>query len=297
LIGAWLDHSTDTRSPVVAHFRRFGRFLMLGQREGQPPEAIVLSLAFLARALPITTAGRRHAHDVAIGYDRGASAFVSAKGGELGGACLADGMWLDADSARRTDLALRAELRRDPARREAARAWRPPPPEGPEGVFALTDPGPLAYRLLERYVRRHPASPWGTFGTLRAHESGHVADLRRHLPVLPRLPATVALFARAGFSPARVEMELERRAQLGAVVDAPDPDLALFEMVEALPLEERDPEVHAGGYRDGVADLVRFVHARPDLHPEIDLTQRILPQLERLGPEALRRAARAAVGR
>lgn len=296
LLGAWLDHSTRTTSPVVRHFRAFGRYLMLGQRAGQPPEAIVLSLGFLAAAAEFHHLGRPVRHDLAVGHDRAARAFVSAQGGDLGGACLPDGIWLDADSARRADGAARGALRRDPALKAAMEAWRAPEGPGREGVLTLGDPGPLALRLMHRALTARGADPWAFFETLRAHEQAHTADLHRHLPLLPRLPATLLLLATAGFAPARVEMELERRAQLGAVADAPDPHLALAELIEFLPVEERAPEAHAGGYRQALRDLVRYVHAHPHRFPEVDRRRRILPQLERVAPEALRQAARRLAG-
>lgn len=296
LLGAWLDHGTDSSSPVVRHFREMGRYLMLGQRSGEPPEAIVFSLAYLTQGQEIRTAGRVYRHDVAVGYDRDARSFVAAQGGDLGGACLADGVWLDADSARRGDGLMRRLLARDPALWAAMHAWQPVAADGPQGVLTIGDPGPLAYRLMARVLERRGDDPWAGFGTLRAHEFAHVADIRRHLPLLDGLPATLLLLARAGFAPERAEMELERRAQLGAIVDAPDADLALAEMLEMLPLEEDAPEVHAGGYRQALRDLVRYVHARPDLFPDVDRTRWILPQLEFVSLDALRQAAAALCG-
>jgi hypothetical protein len=150
-------------------------------------------------------------------------------------------------------------------------------------------------RLLARYAARQPAGRWGSLGTLHAHENGHVIDLRRHLPFWRGLPATVSLLASVGFAPPRMEAVLERRAQLAAVIDAPDPDLALTEMLDMLPAEEVEPEAHAAGYRQALDLMVRHVWSRPDLYPEIDRARRVLPQLDRLSLEQLRRAARAVV--
>jgi tetratricopeptide (TPR) repeat protein len=296
-LGSWLDHSTSTSSPVVRHFRGYGKYLMLGQRGGLPVEAILLSLASLTERQPILTRGRRFAQDVAVGYDRTLRSFLDAEGGNLGGASLADGVWLDADSARRTDHELRRGLARDPGLLAAARASPAPEARTVEGPYDLSDPACVGVRLLARYVERNPSNPWGTFGTLRAHEFGHVYDIRRHLPLAQGLPATLSLFARAGFSTTRVEMGLEGRAQLAAVADAPDPDLALAEMVLPLPVHERVPEVHDGGYRDAVGLLIRHVRSRPDLYPRIDPALRVLPQLDRLTNDEIRGAARAVLAR
>ena len=146
----------------------------------------------------------------------------------------------------------------------------------------------VSFRLVRRYLARAGADPWGSFDVLRAHESGHVLDLARHLPIVPRLPATTALLASEGFSFGRVEARLEGRAQLAAVRDARDPDLALVDLVRPLPLFERSPEAHDRGYRDVVAKMVRVLEAQPRRWPQVDRSRKILPQLDRLSPEEIR---------
>jgi len=295
LLGAWLDHRARSQAPLVQHFRAYGRYLVLGQRADQPCEAILLSLGVLLEAAPLLTRGQHHTHDFALGYDRAIRSFLDAQGGGLAGACLPDGLWLDADAALDAEHDVRALLRRDPALLEGARRQPVPPADGPEGPFGLGDTGGVLPRLLARYVERTPGGRWGSLGTLHAHENGHVIDIRRHLPMWRGLPSTLALLLREGLSSTRMEAVLERRAQLASVIDAPDPDLALAEMVELLPAEEHEPEAHAAGYRDGLARLVRHVWARPDLYPEIDRSRRVLPQLDRLSNDQLRGAARAVV--
>jgi len=218
---------------------------------------------------------------------------MASQGGELAGACLADGLWLDCDAARRQDHGIRRRLHYDPFYAAAVARSGALPADTLDGPFALTDAGCTAARLVARYAGRHPNDYWGSFGTLRAHESGHVVDIRRHLPILRGLPATIGLVARNGFSFKKVQMELERRAQLAALIDAPDPDLALAEMIAVLPVSERDPGEHAGGYRDGLRAIVIHVQNRPDLYPRIDRTKRVVTQLDLLSNEQIRQAARA----
>ncbi len=297
LLGSWLDHGARSASPIVRHFRRYGRFLVLGQRGDDPPEAILLSVAALTPAAEVHTRGGTYRQDVAFGYDRRLASWQDAKGDGLAGASLPDGVWIDVDAAREAEHDLRRALTLDPSRtRRVEHAETRLPPDGPGGLLGLSSPQGVAERVLARYVARRPTERWGSLGTLTAHELGHVVEIRRHLPILPRLPATLALLAREGFDPKQVEMELERRAQLAAVAESPDPDLALAEMLAELPVRTRDPEVHAGGYRLGVAGIVSEVWLRPDRYPEIDRQYRVLPQLDRLRPEEVRRAARAALG-
>ena len=296
LLGAWLDHGADSTSPVVRHFRAYGRFLLFGQRGDVPPEAIVLSLASLTRAQPIRTGGRTYAHDVAIGYDRALRAHIAAQGGVLAGACLADGIWLDADAARRSEHEIRAYLDRDRGYRAVVARTGALTADTLDGPTALTDPGCTAARILARYVARKGEDMWGSFGTLRAHEFGHVIDIDRHLPIWEKLPNTISLLARHGADFDRVQAELEYKAQLVACVEAPDPDLALAEMLVGLPVVGRDPEVHDAGYRDALGTLVRHIATHPADYPQIDIRRRIVTQLDRLTPEQIRRAARAALG-
>jgi len=290
LIGRWLDHSVATTSPVVEHFRKFGRYVLVGQRSGKAAEVIVLSLASLAPAATVRTQGRVFRHDVAIGYDRSIRSFVDFQGGTLSGAALPDGVWLDADAARRQDHGLRAALAIDPTllpHLDRA-AVDPSPPDGIDGVLALDETAGLALRLVRRHLARTGGRRWGSFGVLRAHEFGHVLDLERHLPIAQGLPSTAALVAGEGFALRRVEARLEGRAQLAALCDARDPDLALVDLVAGLPDYERVPEAHARGYRAVVTALLERLLATAAAHPSIDPTRKLLPQLDRLDPEELR---------
>lgn len=287
LVGSWLDHRVRTSSPLVRHFRNYGRYVIFGQRSGAPVEVIVFSIASLEEAAAIKTAGRTYRHDLAIGYDRGLRSHVDAQGGSLGGACLADSLWIDADSARYGEHALRRSLVRDPAVMAFLR--RSQPPRG--AALNLDDPGMVAIRLFARYVARRPTDEWGSFYTLQAHEFGHVVDLRDYLPLGENLGKALGLLAGAGFSASRVEMELERRAQLAACVDARDPDLALAEMCLALPVTSPDPEVHDGGYRDGLRDMVQHWMRNPARYPSFDATRSLVGQMDRLDNETIRRLA------
>lgn len=296
LLGAWLDHGAQTTSPLVAWFRRHGKYLMLGQREGKPTEAIVLSMASLAPARPLVTQGRSFRHDVMIGFDRTVRGYVDFQGGALSGAALPDGVWLDADATRREDHAVRVAVRGiDPvlgARLDRVAA-APPAPDSIDGVLALDDPAGLWLRLARRYVRDVGPAPWGSLDVLRAHEFGHVIDLARHLPLVRGLPATIGLLASQGFSLDRVEARLEGRAQLGAVVDAARPDLAWMDLVAPLPVLERSAEAHDRGYRDVVVAALRVLARDEAGFPTIDRRRKLLPQLDRLSPDDLRRLGRA----
>ncbi len=289
LIGSWVDHSVRTTNPLVRYLRERGRYLVLGQRVGEPVEAVLFSAIYLAENADVRTTGFRHRHDVAIGIDRAIGTAAVAKGAELGGACLPDGLWLDADSARTTEWGWRRALVRDPA--TLAHADDPPPEVGGEGRLALTDPAGVTERLLRRVMRDRPNDAWSSWWTLRAHEAGHVTDLRRHLPILAGLSSTLRLAVRAGFAPRDVERHLERQAQLAAVIDARDPALAVAEMTAMLPVVERDPEVHRGGYRDALGAMLRHLDRRAGAWPAIDRSRRLLPQLDRLDDGALRQIA------
>ncbi len=298
LLGSWLDFSAATRSPLVAHFRRYGRFLVVGQRKGKPAEVVLMSLASLVPGRAISTQGRVLSHDVAVGYDREIRSYLDHQGGSLSGATLPDAVWLDADAARREDHGLRAALAVDPALVErAARAGTSPPAaDGEDGVFAMDDPAGLSLRLAARSVSRAGMDPWASFDVLRAHEFGHVLDLARYLPLSRRWPSALSLLAGQGFDAGGVEALLEARAQTAAVMDAADTDRALLDLVRVLPLFERAPEAHERGYRDVVLRMVHWVERHAAELPAVDASRTILPQLDRLTPAEVRRMARDLAG-
>lgn len=295
LIGRWLDHGTDTTSPIVRHFRTYGRFLMLGQRSGQPPEAIVLSLASLTRAQEIPSIVGTLRHDVAVGYDRSVRGYIAAEGGVLGGACLPDGIWLDADAARSTEITLRRILAREPERVARARRQLATPiasPDDPE-AWSFLDLHAVRLRLLDDHVRANPDDVWGSFRTLRSHEYGHLVDLRRHLPIWRGLPASIGLLFERGFSPHRIESHLEERAQLSAVAFSPHPRLALLEMMLGLPIFTDEPRVHDAGYAAGLLQMLRLLEAEPQV--PFDRLRRRTEQLDRVPNPMLRAVARRAL--
>ena len=296
-LGGWLDTSSQPDSPVVAHFRRYGRFLVAGQRTGEPPEAILLSLASLVPRQEIRTQGRRFVHDVAIGYDREARSYLDFRGGSLSGACLPDGVWLDADSSRREEHGFRAAAQVDAVlvERLARASSDPPPADGIDGPFSLDRPGCLSLRLIRRYLARG-GDGWGAFRALSAHEFGHVLDIDRHLPIVSGLPESLSVLFGQGCSLDKVEAFLEGRAQRASVIDAPDPDLALADLVRSLPLRERSPGAHDRGYRDQAEAFVRHIYAHRRRYPSIDPTREILPQLDRLTNDEIRAVARAVAG-
>lgn len=290
-LGTWMDHRAVPSAPLVAHLRRFGKYLVLGQRSGKPAEALLFSLASLVPDHVVRTQGQTYRHDVATVYDRSVRGYLDFQGGALAGAALPDGVWMDADAARREEHAVvHAALSVDSILRERlARVTEDPPAaDCPDGIFALDDPAGLWQRLAIRYVRETDGRRWGPFDMLRAHEFGHVADLKRHLPVLRGLPATVGLFISEGLAVSRVEARLEGRAQLGALMDAERPDLALMDLVARLPVVARSPTPHDRGYRDVVAALIRLMHTEAARFPRIDFTRRVLPQLDRLTLDELR---------
>jgi len=290
-LGTWMDHSAVPSAPLVAHLRKFGKYLVLGQRTGKPAEALLFSLASLVPDQVIRTQGQTYRHAVATVYDRTVRGYLDFQGGALAGAALPDGVWMDADAARREEHAVaQAALAIDPALRERLLrvAQDPPGADSADGIFALDDLAGLWQRLALRYVRETDGLRWGALDMLRAHEYGHVADLKRHLPVMRGLPATIGLFMSEGLAISRVEARLEGRAQLGALLDAARPDLALMDLVARLPVVARSPTPHERGYRDVVAALLRLLHAESARFPRIDFSRRLLPQLDRLSLDELR---------
>ncbi|MFN0241672.1 MAG: hypothetical protein ACKVWV_02160 [Planctomycetota bacterium] len=129
------------------------------------------------------------------------------------------------------------------------------------------------------------------------HEEGHLCDRTRFLPLSKNLPALFAFVLDCGFSPNGIMQALEYRAQLVALCDAPDPRVALAQVLETAELGGGGLTPHAGGYALLLGDLLELLEARLDADPralpEIDRTRTRVHQLHHLPAETVRDLARA----
>jgi hypothetical protein len=151
-------------------------------------------------------------------------------------------------------------------------------------------------------VLRDRAEPGETLGTLgldellrvcATHEEGHLCDRSRFLPLSKRWPRALALLANCGFSPQRVQEELEYRAQLTAIASAHDPRVPLAQVLDGVQ-GGFGATPHAAGYARLLADLLDVLDrsVQAGALPRLDRDRTLVHQLHRLAPDEVRAIAR-----
>jgi tetratricopeptide (TPR) repeat protein len=297
-IGAFLDPDPSHGGGLARYFDRFGTFFLIGQRAFGPPEGYAVRRVAAGR---IDVDGRST-------YRILGEELVVPPRAEWGGAQIA-GFAFD------TFIVLNV----DRARAFADRARRLFATFGPEGGELLGDPVPVARGGLERV---DPSEPLGLaskamFRSVRAHldrggtlddyagvaldafeshERAHIEDARRFLPLGSDLIEKIRVLGRLGFAPSRVEAWLEERAQARALLDAASPWAVLAGTADLLP-NRNDSPPHSIGFFDLSKRWIEGVEQAREEYPALDPERPVLPQLDRLSEDDLRRLARSVIVR
>ncbi len=278
-VGTLMDPTERGDEPLVRELAGHGLLLVLGQRSGGPPEAM---LAELVRREPRARArvrGTEVEREVAWIGTRHVSGYQEwAGGGDLAGLAL-QGMVL-------VDLRAIARWEGEIARRRARLAPRrdeilAEPALDDPSTKAIDDPAGVEDRL---YLE----GPLDLGGEVLKHEEAHLVDANRHLPVLSHPLRNFELALRGGFDASEILALLERNAQLAAIAEGPGPRAALATCCAAL--GRGDP--HGVGYGAIVEALVEEIAAHPDRYPAIDASRVIVQQLHRLSDGEIRALAR-----
>ncbi len=278
-VGRLVDATVRSDEPLVRELAAMGLLLVIGQRSGGPPEAM---LAQLVRREPRARAPVRGTdvdREVAWIGTRHLSGYQEwAGGGDLAGLALQGIVLVDLHAIARWEGEIarrRAQLA--PRAREilAERALDDRP------ATAIDDPAGVEDRLcLEGRVDLK--------GEVLKHEEAHLVDAERHLPVLKHPLRNFELALRGGFSASEILALLERNAQLTAIAEGPAPRVALATCCAAL--GRGDP--HGVGYSAIVEAFVEEIDASPGRYPEIDASCVIVQQLHRLSDAQIRAIAR-----
>ena len=266
-----------------------GLFVLSGRAIGRPPELTCYDLL-----------ARRHVDDARAfdgGYDEclvrrlRVPGQAAAAGARFTGAGLVHTVFLDADQ-------VDWDARADRSMRGGPVLAPLPAPDG-SARRSLSEPLDCSERLTLAAVaeagERYEAD---VLAALSIHEAQHIADAGRFLRAGPfeRLGDLLG----AGLLPSSVRAELERRAQLAALRDAPDPRIPLADMLALVPVEgARRSSEHARGYEDLLAAFVGQLD-RGDWEGAVPLEELgldphavLVQQLHLLGPETVRAVARA----
>ncbi len=253
-----------------AEWSERGTLLVVGQRVGTPVAAVTGRL--VGRLAGMRDGEVRY--DLAL--ERGTS--VSRGDGELGaiaGFTLPGWIVLDLDVIDRTA----ARVEREAAGARPADLW---PARDDQVRRSLWFPEGVRSRLAARIQDPGEAVLLATL----AHERGHAVDAERFVPFLPNLPRAIVEFASHGFSVRKVEVGLERTAEIWALRYAPDTRAALENTLIFLPFERSAPP-HSVAYHAVVRELVEEIDEHPGEYPSIDQGGNILEQLDRLSDAEL----------
>jgi len=315
-----LGKEGDPVPGLARELRAINRFGLLGELSGAGgPDGTVLSL--------VLTEDRRGEHlgvrwSGSIAWCEGVDVQSRAErgGARISAAALHEGYWIDIDSVRGERslfAALRARFSGEgaPARVSealAVKGFRVEASGEPErdrrertrAGSALGESSRVRLAILRDRGARN-GDPEGSLGEVgldefaqvtAIHEEGHLTDRTRFLPISEHWGAVLRFLVECGFSPAKVAERLEYRAQLVALVDAPDPRLPLAQVLDAAEAAGRGLTAHAAGYGKLLEDLLLRLDDElakdPRRFPGIDRGRTLVHQLHVLAPGEVAELAR-----
>lgn len=237
LVGEMLD---PFDGPLAAHLDRYNRHLVLGRRSGGTIEAMLhtrLSLQDLPDVPELALSAR--CREV-VTCDRDIKPLHGVWGGDIAGVALLNHFLVDFDSLRGWAGGLAAK-------REAAAA---------DGLALLADPVPadpgtdafdVPWRLLLAAPVADADLEVALLDTVRHHERQHLVDWLYYLPVEHNVWRALGLLFDFAWSPARIEAEMERRAELASLALSPNTELVLAHILE-FAADGEAPSPHVRGF-------------------------------------------------
>lgn len=281
LIGKLMDPRLDSDEPLVRACAAEGLLLVLGQRYGGPPEAM-LSEIIRRETGDARVRGVNVRREVAWLGHRYLSGYLEWNGGgDLAGLALHGIILLDLHAMATWEGDL--ERRLAPMRAHRERLLAVPALED-SPVDAIDDPAGVAGRLFL-------AGPVDFAEEVRVHEDAHLVDAGLHLPIASHPLRNLGLAVRRGFSARDIMAYLERNAQLTAIAEGPTPRTAFAVCCAAL----GGSSVHARGYSEIVRGYVRTIMRQPARFARIDPERVIVQQLHLLTDPQIRAIARELV--
>ncbi|MCR9248227.1 MAG: hypothetical protein NXI31_24620 [bacterium] len=224
LVGDLLD---PFRGLLMAHLAHYNRHLVLGRRAGGVAEGMLLTrlaVTELADDAALPLPGR--CYEV-LACDRDVRAFQGVVGGDIAGVALLNHYLVDYDAVREWAGAI--VERRAIARADGLALVRDPLPEQ-QGF----DPLDVAHRLAVLSPVEDIALDVAVLDTIRHHERQHLVDSFYYLPIEYNLGRSFGLIWQFGLSPALIEGEMERRAELASLAVSPHTALVLSHIVDFL---------------------------------------------------------------
>jgi hypothetical protein len=224
LVGEMLDPFAPG---LAMHLDRYNKHLVLGRRAAGVVEGLLLtrlSVAELADDALLPLPAR--CYEV-VAQDRDVTARGGVLGGDLAGVALLNHFLIDFDAVR--EWAGSLLTRRKIAREDQLALLSDPLPDG-----VGTAPLDAAWRLTLLSPLQDTELLAAVLDTIRQHERQHLVDAFYYLPVEHNALRGLGLLFGFGFSPAAIEGEMERRAELASLACSPHTELVLAHIADFL---------------------------------------------------------------
>lgn len=287
-LGTMLRMDRIVEGGLVDYFLKRNQAIFIGQFEGRPPAALLMTLVTPPRSVPVPATDGAFA----VEYTGDDVVFrpLEEGGGEVAGRALYGCYYLDFDSLAPSRRRLEKVLRDLPAatvrRLLESRGLEAASPEERTDIDRPLD---MATTLLLRAVEIDGRPRY--LDIVRTHELGHVADALHHLPFWDNFLDNLALGFIGGFNAFGVMSRLEESAQEFALVHSPSPHLVLHDILRHLP-SGATKQTHADGYRRLLERFIGALEVRRHEFPAIRDDRVLLHQLHFLSPEEIRRIAK-----
>ncbi len=302
----------------AAEWARLGRFAVFGEAPGvSGPDGTVLRRLFLKRASG-THLGIEWSGTVAWCEGADLESRPGRRGARIGGAALHEGYWIDVETLRGevrgwrrllvgelgSGSGLERALNSKPLALEHAEVLSLAKSDRSALIPLMGESDRLRLAILKQ---RKESGLEGDLVSLdelleatAIHEEGHLCERTRFLPLRRNLWRLLRFFAACGFSPARVEEQLEYRAQLVALCATRDPRIPLADVLSAAEGGPVGITPHAGAYvrllKDFLIQMERVLsgadaRAGDGVLKDIDRNAFLAHQIHRLDPEEVRAIA------
>jgi len=284
-VGKLMDATASSDEPLVRICAKAGLLLVLAQRSGGPPEAMLASIGRRDSMKRVRSRGTTVEREAVWLSGRHLDGYTEwAGGGDIAGLALDRLILIDLVAAAEWDGRIQRRLRKIEAQRAAVLAQQALPDEP---FTSVDDLAGIANRL------RLVAGQMDSAREIEVHEDAHLVDAKLHLPVGDHLFRNIGLAFRRGFSSRKILAYLERNAQLTALAEGPSARGALATCCEIM--KGRGP--HAKGYREIVETMVALIAGSPGKYPEIAQDRVIVQQLHKLPEQKVRALAQEIVAK
>ena len=245
MVGEMLDPFVGD---FAMHLARYNRHLVLGRRSGGTAEGLLVTRLSVSELPAVEQQALQGRCYEVVGMDRDLKSLGGVVGSDLAGVALLNHFLIDHDAV--VDWALGLRDRRRIARQDGEALRRDPVPAD-VGMSPLD----AAWRLTLASKVADADLDAAVLDMIRDHERRHLVDSFHYMPIESNLLRGAGLLFQFGLSPAAIEAEMERRAELAALALSPHTELVLAHIVDFY----GDPPLASPHHR-GFTELLGQVH-------------------------------------